>query len=194
MVKNTPYDPLMHGKILDNFDRFCVTKRGKAKFKIHYGINDYFKFYKKIVTFESFTSKYALAETGLVVDIEMYKKVLKDFCELLSNKIITDPMPISIPFLGTLSVRKRKMHFRKLAEGRHLRIDYKTSKELNKLVYFTNDHRDNYFYKIHWQRPKKHSREFIFYQLRFLRKTKRTLAKKLLTDTKIDFFEMGGKG
>jgi hypothetical protein len=172
-----------------DYERFCVGKRGKAKIKTDYGIYDFYKYYSKTVTFQSFTSKYSNPSTGLIVDEALYRKIIKDYFLLIAKKLLTSPYGASIFPVGTLRVVKYKMNFKKLSDTPGgLKIDFKLSKEKKQIVYHTNDHRSNCSYRVEWSRNRGHVLLRCFY-FRTTRQNKRTLAQLLLKDLTIDFFE-----
>lgn len=172
-----------------DFSKFCVGKRGKAKVATDYGLKDYYKYYKKTVNFKTFTSKYSHPSTGLVVDEKTYYKILKEFFQLVSEKIQKDPDGARIAPLGIIQITKKRMDFEKLAnKPGGLKIDYKTSKEKGMIVYHLNEHRSYCSYRFSWSRPPsfKIARAYAF---KATRQNKRKLAKSLINDLTVDFFE-----
>lgn len=172
-----------------DFSKFCVGKRGKAKATTDYGIKDFYKYYKKTVTFQTFTSKYSQPSTGLIVDEKKYYEIIKEFFQLTAEKTLKDPDGAYISPLGILQVTKKRMDFEKLSnKPGGLKIDYKTSKEKGMIVYHLNEHRSYCSYRFNWNRPAsfKVARAYAF---KATRQNKRKLAKTLITDHTTDFFE-----
>ena len=122
-----------------DFEKFCKGKRGKSKVITDYGLKDFYKYYQNTVTFKTFTSKYGQPSTGLIVDKDIYYKIIKEYFKLLSERLLKDPDGVRIIPLGILQITKRRMDFEKLSnKPGGLKIDYKTSKEKGMIVYQLN--------------------------------------------------------
>ena len=172
-----------------DFSKFCVGKRSKSKVLTDYGLKDYYKYYKKTVNFKAFASKYSQPTNNLVVDSSTYYKIIKEYFQLVSEKVLKDPGGVHLTPLGTLKITKKRMDFEKLMnKPGGLKIDYKTSKEKNMIVYHLNEHRSYCAYRFQWVRPVsfKAARAYNF---KATRQNKRSLAKILITDLTVDFFE-----
>lgn len=172
-----------------DFSKFCIGKRGKSKVITDYGLQDFYKYYQKTVTFDTFSSKYSQPSTGLIVEKEIYFQIIKEYFKLLAQKLMKDPSGVRIAPLGILQIAKKRMDFEKLSnKPGGLKIDYKTSKEKGQIVYYLNEHRSYCAYRFQWQRPMsfKIARAYTF---KATRQNKRTLAKLLITDLTLDFFE-----
>jgi len=172
-----------------DFEKFCVGKRGKSKVITDYGLQDFYKYYQKTVSFDSFTSKYSQPSTGLVVSKEVYYQIIKEYFKLLSEQLLKDPLGARVAPIGIFRVAKKKMDFNKLSnKPGGLKIDYKTSKAQGKIVYYLNEHRSYCSYRFEWLRPMafKIARAYTF---KATRQNKRALAKLLINDFTLDFFE-----
>lgn len=172
-----------------DFEKFCVGKRGKSKVITDYGLKDFYKYYQKTVTFQSFSSKYSQPSTGLIVSKETYYKIIKEYFSLIANKIMTQPDGVRISPMGILQVTKKRMDFEKLSnKPGGLKIDYKTSKEKGMIVYYLNEHRSYCAYRFYWHKPagNKITRAYVF---KPTRQNKRALAKSLINNLTLDFFE-----
>lgn len=188
-----------------DYSTFCVAKRGKVKYLTGFGLHDYYKYYQKTVPFKSkFSSKFKEHDlSNLIVSEKLYKQILRDFFHLVAEKMIMESKVIRLPHLGRIRVQKKKMNFAVLTENSvhppdpqtpssRLKIDYKASKEAKALVYFTNDHRNNYSYKFSWARPANKGIEglkYLLFTFRMSRTNKRLLAHILKTNKKIDYYE-----
>lgn len=159
-----------------------MQARSEGKFKSDYKLKDIYKLYKE----ENFE--------GLQVEYSLYSKVLKDFNKLLVEHIIEDPEGIKLPLnLGHIRVRKSKVDLTK-----SLIPDWKATNELwdrnekakadKKLVYHLNEHREGYKYKILWDKSRAKVKNKTFYFFIPTRNFKRTLAKTLKTNLKIDYY------
>ena len=64
--------------------------------------------------------------------------------------IIEDNLPFKMPCrLGVLRVKKSKMNYK---DKNKLKVDWKTSKEANKIVYHLNDHTNGYKFRFWWEK------------------------------------------
>lgn len=173
-----------------DFDKFCVGKRGLGKSNADFGINDYYKYYKNTISSSSFASKYRSTLADNIVDEKTYKKILRDYFSLITQKVIMESQVVKIPLLGEFSIRKKKMDFTELSSRTSgLKIDYKRSKEARTIVHFTNEHRDNHSYRFFWQKPKTSTR-LLMYTFRPNRQNKRLLAQILKNNMSIDYYEV----
>lgn len=174
-----------------DFNTFCVGKRGKNKWRVDYGMKDYYKYYAKTVTFSSVSkSKYFKGTNPPIVDERLYRQIVKDYFSIIARDVIFKSKVVRIPLFGHLSVRKRKMNFSFLSEKQGgLKIDFKKSKEAGKIVHHLNEHRNNYSYGFKWERIlSSHFQKF--YYLSITRTNKRLLAQTLLNNKNIDYFEV----
>lgn len=172
-----------------DFSKFCVGKRGKVKVATDYGLKDFYNHYKKTVTFKTFTSKYSQSSTGLIVDQKTYYKIIKEYFKLVAEKLLNDPSGVNIPPIGILQIKKKRMDFEKLSNTPGgLKIDWKTSKEKGMIVYYLNEHRSYCSYRFSWNRPGSF-KLLRAYTFKATRTNKRTLAKKLINELTLDFFE-----
>ena len=173
-----------------DFNKFCVGRRGKNKVVTDYGISDFYKYYKKSTQFEKFSSKYSEDSSNLIADKETYYKIIKEYFKLLAEKLLTDPDGVTIKPLGNLYVGKKRMDFEQLAsKPGGLKIDWKTSKEKGIIVYYLNEHRSYCAYRFSWTRPQSFGIARL-YTFKATRQNKRTLAKRLINDLTLDFFEV----
>ncbi len=172
-----------------DFNKFCVSKRGPGKHLIDFGVSDYYKYYKKTVSFRSSASKYGSKDPDIIIEEKLYKKIIRDFFSLVARDLMFKAQIVKIPLLGEFSIRKKKMDFKLLSEKKSgLKIDYKKSKEAKTIVYHLNEHRNNCSYKFLWNKMRSNLHH-NFYYFAPTRQNKRLLAQTLLTDKKIDFFE-----
>lgn len=127
----------------------------KNQFKTAVKLTDVYKFYCK---------KYGTASiTG--VTQHTFSAVIKEFNLYIGDQIIKGDRMI-LPFgLGTLEVEKKKQRYQ-VNDGKintkPLMIDWPSTYEYwkkneeacksKKLLYYTNDHSDNYRYKIRWDK------------------------------------------
>ena len=148
-----------------NYQRKCYT------------IADYYLSYKD----------YIEANTPYDVPIKVFKQIVTEYFKYLRDEVMLNSKEIKIPCrLGTLQIIKHKP---KEYSGKSLRIDYKSTKELNKLVYFLNDHSNNYKYRYHWSKTACITPNKTKYQFVATRENKRNLAKLIFSQEK-DYLEL----
>lgn len=127
-------------------------KRSKGKIKVHYGIKDYFKFFKE-------------EYPNLKIPYNMYTKIIQKFNEELINLIIEENVEYALPHLGaTLSIRKDK-RIPRIVDGKLYNptpVDWvatnklwdedEEAKEKKLLVRYTNNHTSKYVFRVHFKK------------------------------------------
>jgi hypothetical protein len=157
--------------------------RTSGKIKSHYGINDYFKFFKK--------------DSEISIDKSTYSNIISDFNEELRDLIIEDNFEYILPYLGaSLSIKKDK-RVPKIVNGKlynptpvdwvatnKLWSEDDESREKKLLVRYNNNHTSKYVFRIYF---KKHIHPFInkkFYNFESGRKFQRLLSARIKDETK----------
>lgn len=144
----------------------------KNKIKIHYGINDYYKFYLSNFKFNKLSDK----ENPFIVSKKIYSDVINDYHEMLRDEIINNQFDFNIPFdLGMIGIRKFKPKVGLDEKGnlinrlpvnpRATRLLWDKDPEAKAkkvLVRYTNKHTNGYVFTIHY---------FKKYKARFKNKT-----------------------
>lgn len=105
----------------------------------------------KSYTIASFFNHYIQgieADTVYDVPYSMYRQIVTEYFQYLRDQILEESKEVKLPYrLGSVQiVKKRPKHL----DGRSLRIDYQATKELNKLIFLTNEHSDYFKYRVHW--------------------------------------------
>jgi len=122
---------------------------------------------------------------------ELHSKILHQFHILLLNKMIQEAYIFSMPGMGTIAVKRRKIKIRFEPDGRlrtyNLPVDYNETLKLwkrdpvaaksKRLVFFSNDHTNGWRYTWHWHRNTR--KNFSLYKFIPCRNMKRQLAKAL---------------
>lgn len=153
------------------------SKRGKGKIGPTVGVRDSWK---------DFNAN-QVKNSPLTVDYKTYRALIESFNKAMVDKILNESYEFKLPYrLGSLRIRKKKMSFK---SKNALRVDYKRSRESGKLVYHMNDHRDNFNYRWYWKKKTAIVKNKTAYSFTPTRANKRELARLLLTDKSIDYFE-----
>jgi len=87
--------------------------------------------------------------------------------------------------LGVLSVIKNRP---KVFNKESLRVDFKSTKEINKLVLHANEHSDGYNFRFHWKKSDMLIHNKAYYELIMCRANKRRLAYMIKQEHK-DYIE-----
>lgn len=139
-------------------------------------------------TIPSFYNNYLSSiEPDTVYDIpySTYRQIVTDYFQYIRDELLENSKEVKLPYrLGSIQIVKHKpKHY----DGRSLRIDYKSTKELGKLVYLTNEHSDWFKYRIYWNKQDMIVANKSKYQLTLTRANKRNLAQ--LIKNKIHDYE-----
>ena len=119
------------------------------------------------------------------VDYSIYKDVVSSFFKLLRDNLIEEGKTIKIPFnLGYLDVVKSK----KWLKANKLSVDFKSTNELGKVIYYLNDHSDGYKYMCHWSKIGSKVSNLNKYRFVLTRANKRRLAQIILNKER-DYIE-----
>ena len=118
------------------------------------------------------------------IDYNLFKNIVIDYFKHIQNEVIEKGKQFVLPArFGTISVRKFK------AKPGLLQVDYKSSKELGKLILLLNDHSDGYRYKFYWDKKKLMIKNCTKYQMVYTRTNKRRLA-QILKNKEKDYIEL----
>tara|TARA_R110000868_G_scaffold122495_3_gene324674 strand:- start:6436 stop:6963 length:528 start_codon:yes stop_codon:yes gene_type:complete len=160
-----------------------LLKRTKGKLNHNKSTKDAYEYYKN----------------NNVTDVSKlnFLKVAKELNEKLLKLCIADNIPLYLPYMGKIEIRKYK---RKLFdEEGNLKfriIDYKKTNEARKetgdpevIILRTNDHSDGFTYKFYWR--KNYCQDPLIKRLAFkaVRNLNRFLAEQILTE-KNDYYEI----
>jgi hypothetical protein len=122
------------------------------------------------------------------VEYKVYRQACEMFNKMIVDKILLKAEEFVVPYrLGTIRIKKKKMSFK---EKSKLKVDWKTTKEVGKVVYHMNDHTDNYRYGWKWDKTNAIVKNKKYYSFEATRSNKRRLA-SLLKDrfSGVDYFE-----
>lgn len=148
------------------------------KIKSDFGINDYYKFYKK---------KYNSNKTK-----KDYKKIISDFNEEIKILIIEENLVYQLPYIGMEIMIKKDKRKPKIINGvlvNNTPPDWKTTKELwdrdpeakekKIIVRYNNSHTSGYVFRIYCKKFKCNLKYRSLYKFNPNRKFQRDLAKRL---------------
>lgn len=108
------------------------------------------------------------------VEYSAYKRVLDVMCSVILQHVLNCSEGFKLPFgLGYIQVVK---YLPKHLDKSSLSIDYKSSKDVDKLVYHLNEHSDGYKYRLYWSRIPQTFPDRYRYTLSLVRNNKRKLA------------------
>lgn len=121
------------------------------------------------------------------IDYATYRKIVTDYFTYLKDRLLEEGRRVKLPYrLGTIQiVKSRPKHWDK----RSLRIDYKATKEYNKLILLDNEHSDGFKYRMHWNKTDVLITNKSKYQLVMTRYNKRRLA-KIIKGKELDYEEI----
>ena len=124
---------------------------------------------------KSITFKDMYKTIDIDVDYGVYKRVIDSMCSVILEHMLERSEGFKMPYgLGFIQVGKYRP---KSFTDKSLSVDYKVSKEYNKRIYHLNEHSDGYKYRLYWSKIPSTFPDRYKYQLQFVRKNKRDLAK-----------------
>ena len=139
-----------------------------------YTIKDFYKYYL------------SYAKDGKVyqIDYTTYRKIITDYFMFIRDEILEKSREFKMPCrLGKVFIFKRKP---KSWSKESLCVDFKTTKEIGKVVYHTNEHSDGYKYRFYWKKSDAPLPFKSRYQLIATRHNKRRLA-QIVKNREVDY-------
>ena len=160
------------------------NKRTEGKIKSHYGMRDYFNYFKK-------------NNPNLNINRTLYSKIISDINFEITNLIIEDNLTYVLPYLGSsLSIRKTK-NIPKIKNNKLYNtspVDWKTTNELwesdkeakeNKiLVRYLNEHTSRHVFRIYFKKYILYFKNKQYYSFKPCRDFSRMLAKRIKDENK----------
>jgi len=148
----------------------------KKKDRSSYTIEDFYISYKD----------YTLNNDIYKVPKTIFRSIITDYMCYLMDEIIYRAKEIRLPSgLGRVFVNKKKP----LSLTMHgLNIDFKTSKDINKVVFHLNEHSDGYMYRFKWEKKDIIMHNKSYYELVHNRASKRKLA-SVIKSKEVDYIE-----
>lgn len=147
------------------------------KEKASYVIPDFYQYY------ESNIEKDTVYDVGYT----KYKAIVVDYFKYIINQVMEHSAEFKLPCrLGTLSIIKK---LPKYYDKRSLRIDYKATKECNKLVFLLNEHSNYFKYRFYWNKQDSMITNKTWYRFVATRDNKRRLA-QIIKNKEHDYIEI----
>ena len=144
----------------------------------------------KSYTIASFYNSYLTdieQDTVYDVDYTKYRAIVTDYFQHLRQQLIEEGKMIKLPYrMGNVQIIKSRP---KHLDKRSLRIDYKATKEYNKLILLTNEHSDFFKYRCWYNKTDMIVPNKSKYQLVLTRANKRHLA-ALIKSKEMDYEEL----
>lgn len=158
--------------------------RTEGKIRAHYGIKDYYKFFKQ-------------ENPELNIEYKKFVKVITEMNEGITNLIIEDNLEYIIPHLGsTLSIKKDK-RVPKIVNGKLYNtspVDWVKTNELwhndeearekKLLVRFLNSHTSRYVFRIYFKKFKHYFQNKNLYSFQATRSFQRALGRRINDEDK----------
>lgn len=119
-------------------------------------------------------------QTGSDTEWSVFKAVLTEFNRTVRDILLEQSGAFKMPHgLGLLCIGKYKpKHY----NSKGLSIDFKTTRELGKIVYHLNEHSNGYKYRLFWSKPHPNPFPMYKYEAKLIRANKRHLAQLIFNN------------
>ena len=113
-------------------------------------------------------------EMPVEVDYSLYRRVLSEMCSTILEHLLERSEGFKMPYgLGFIQICKYKP---KQLSNQSLSVDYKSSDEYGKRIYYLNEHSDGCKFRLYWSKKPSTFPDRYKYQLSLVRENKRRLA------------------
>jgi hypothetical protein len=117
-----------------------------------------------------------------------YKDICYLFNKLISDKMIDEGYKFKLPDnMGSISVSKNKMKYEKL------HFDYVEWRKSGIKSYHLNEHSDNYYAFVRWNKVGSTLKNKYFYGFKFTKANRRRVAKVMKTENGHQIYEIATK-
>jgi hypothetical protein len=117
----------------------------------------------------------------------LFKSIIIDYYKYIEDELIENGNDVRLPSsLGTLSIIKKKFNY---WDGKGCSIDYKATKENNKLTYYINEHSNGYKFRLYWSKQRCNIANGMKYMMVLSRTNKRRLA-QIIKNKEQDYLEL----
>ena len=121
------------------------------------------------------------------IDYTTFRSIILDYYDYIRDELLNKGNSIKLPCnLGTISIVKKKSEY---WNGKGCSIDYKATRENNKLIYYINEHSDGYKFRLYWSKLKCNISNGIKYMMILSRDNKRRLA-QIIKNKETDYLEL----
>ena len=108
------------------------------------------------------------------IDYKVYREIVTDYFKYIYDRVIEQSAEFKLPCrLGSLCVVK---HLPKHYDSKSLRVDFKATNELHKIIFHLNEHSNGYKFRFYWNKKESLVTNKTKYQLVATRFNKRRLA------------------
>jgi len=163
------------------------NKRTEGNIKTHYGMKDYFNFFKK-------------NNPTLNIERKTYNSIISDFNQKIVELIIEENLSYTLPYIGSsIHVRKEKKVPR-IINGKLYNttpVDWVATnklwnedieaKEKKLLVRYSNSHTSRYVFRIYFKKYNYSFKNKKYYSFKPCRTFQRLLGKRIKDDTKYKY-------
>lgn len=163
------------------------NKRTEGKIKSHYGMTDYFRYFKS-------------NNKEIIISRKKYNDIISEFNNELITLIIEEGLEYNIPYIGsTLCIRKDK-RVPRIVNGKLYNsspVDWvatnklwsndKESKDKKLLVRYLNNHTSKYVFRIYFKKYNLHFINKKLFSFKVNRKFSRLLGKRIQDENKEKF-------
>lgn len=166
-----------------------LSRKGKPnKVNSDYTLCDIYKEYVKNFNFPKTQSKFLGNSTLEPVSKEKFRKINARLYQLIFEDMLDKSITVTLPFkLGDMRVQKKLIPISYLRERHKLKVDYAHWRKTGRIKYHLNEHRNYHRYRLLWHRA--NVENVRSYRLEPIRKWHRKLAKILITNPAVDYFE-----
>lgn len=163
-----------------------IKKRTEGKIKSHFGMSDYYRYYKK--------------NSNNSINYNTYSNIISDFNQLIIDEILNNSLDYKIPFLKLVITIRKDKRTPKFKNGKlyvNAPMDYKQTLKLweadeearkNKvIVRHLNHHTSGYVYRIYCHKHISSLKNKSYYKYKPARNFARSLSKRIFDESKDKF-------
>lgn len=124
---------------------------------------------------KSYTFKDMYNTLEVDVDYSLYQEILSEMCNVILYHVFNCSEGFCMPYgLGYIQIVKYQP---KQLDVKYLSVDYKSTNDIGKRIYYLNEHSGGYKFRLYWSKIPRTFPDRYKYQLTLVRKNKRDLAK-----------------
>ena len=124
---------------------------------------------------KSYTFKDMYNTLEVDIDYSLYQEILSEMCNVILYHVFNCSEGFCMPYgLGYIQIVKYQP---KQLNVKYLSVDYKSTNDIGKRIYYLNEHSGGYKFRLYWSKIPRTFPDRYKYQLTLVRKNKRDLAK-----------------